>query len=87
MFFFELLQTALSNRDRLSRSPSAEEWEALYEEAERQAVTGILLHCIDRLPAEQRPSQAILFQWIGDGRIIELQNHVVDEHCVDKGVL
>lgn len=82
MLFFELLQITLGNRDRLSRSSSAEEWETLYEEAERQAVTGILLHGVDRLSAEQRPSQAILLQWIGIGHMIERRNMIMNKRCV-----
>lgn len=81
MLFFELLQVSLGNRDRLNRVPTAKEWEEIYEESGRQAVTGILLHGIDRLPAEQRPSQMFLLQWIGDGQIIEQQNRTMDERC------
>lgn len=81
MLFFELLQVALGNRERLSCAPSFEEWLDLYDESERQAVTGILLYGIDKLSAEQRPPQEVLFQWIGVGQIIEQQNHVMDEHC------
>lgn len=81
--FFELLQITLGNRNTLSQSLSAKEWEYLYHEAERQAVTGILLHGMDRLPAEQRPSQMILLQWIGEGQMIEQRNRVMDERCVD----
>lgn len=79
--FFELLQVSLGNRNRLSRAPSEKEWEEIYDESGRQAVTGILLHGIDRLPAEQRPSQAVLLQWIGEGQIIEQQNRLLDERC------
>ena len=79
--FFELLQVALGNRERLSRVPSDKEWEEIYDESGRQAVTGLLLHGIDRLPAEQRPSQALLLQWIGEGQVIEQQNRVLDERC------
>lgn len=68
MLFFELLQIALGNRIRLSRVPTPEDWIGVYDESERQAVTGILLHGIERLPAEQRPSQDILLQWIGVGQ-------------------
>ena len=64
--FFELLQVALGNRDRLSKAPSAEEWEEIYAESERQAVTGILLHGIEKLSAEQRPAKVFLLQWIGE---------------------
>lgn len=82
MLFFELLQVALGNQERLSRIPTAEEWEEIYEESGRQAVTGILLHGIDRLPAEQRPPQIILLQWIGEGQMIEQRNMVMDKRCV-----
>lgn len=78
---FELLQVALGNRERLSSVPSTKEWAEIYGESERQAVTGILLHGIERLPAEQRPSQTILLQWIGIGQIIEQRNRVMDKRC------
>jgi len=64
--FFELLQIALGNRERLCVVPSAEEWEEMYAESEQQSVTGVLLHGIDRLPVEQRPPQVLLLQWIGE---------------------
>ena len=83
MLFFELLQIALGNRIRLSRVPTPEDWIGVYDESERQAVTGILLQGIERLPAEQRPSQEILLQWIGVGQMIEQQNHLMDGRCIE----
>ncbi len=83
MLLFELLQVALGNRERLSYAPSDKEWSDLYDESERQAVTGILLQGIELLPVEQRPSQDILLQWIGVGQMIEQQNRLLDERCVD----
>lgn len=79
--FFELLQIALGNLERLSRVPSAEEWTEIYAESERQAVTGLLLHGIDRLPADQRPPQALILQWIGVGQMIEQRNHLLNGRC------
>lgn len=81
MMFFELLQVALGNRERLSCMPTPVEWLDLYDESERQAVTGILLHGIERLSAEQRPSPEVLLQWIGVGQMIEQQNHQMNECC------
>ena len=52
---FELLQVSLGTRDRLSRVPSDAQWGELLEESLRQAVTGVLLSGIERLPQEQRP--------------------------------
>lgn len=83
MLFFELLQISLGNGGAFSRTPTVKEWEDIYDEAERQAVTGLLLHGIEKLPAEQRPSQEFLLQWIGIGQMIEQQNHLLDERCVD----
>lgn len=82
MLFFELLQVALGNRERLSCTPTSEEWSNLYEEGERQAITGILLSGIDSLPAEQRPTQSILLQWIGVGQLVEQRNRLLDVRCV-----
>lgn len=83
MLFFELLQISLDNGGAFSHTPTVKEWEEMYDEAERQAVTGILLHGIEKLPAEQRPSQVFLLQWIGIGQMIEQQNHLLDERCVE----
>ena len=81
MLFFELLQVALENRERLSKTPSAAEWMEIYVESERQAVTGLLVHGIDRLPAEQRPSKVLLLQWIGVGQMIEQRNRLLNGRC------
>lgn len=71
----------LGRRDSFSHSLTSLEWKNLYNEAERQAVTGIMLHGIDRLPAGQRPSQIFLLQWIGEGQMIVQQNLIMDKRC------
>ncbi|MBR5907057.1 MAG: nucleotidyltransferase family protein [Bacteroidales bacterium] len=81
MLFFELLQITLGNRESLSAVPSAKEWADIYKESQRQAITGILLHGIDKLPLEQRPPQTLLLQWIGVGQIIEQRNKLMDLRC------
>ena len=81
MLFFELLQIALGNRERLSVVPSAEEWTEIYTESERQAVTGILLQGIEKLSAEQRPAKVFLLQWIGVGEIIKQHNSLLNGRC------
>lgn len=69
--FFELLQVALGNRQSLSRVPSQEGWNTLYEESERQAIAGVMLGGLEKLPKEQRPSLDLLLEWIGSEQIIE----------------
>lgn len=86
MTFFELIQVALGNRDRLSVIPSAEEWRSIYAESERQAVTGIILHGIDRLKnlnTDINLNQQMLLQWIGIGQMLEQRNRLMDERCVE----
>lgn len=69
--FFELLQIALGNRDKLSRVPTRKEWTSLYQESEKQSILGIMFDGLERLPDEQRPPQDILLQWIGFVQMIE----------------
>lgn len=81
--FHELLQISLGSRNSFSGVPLAEEWIALYDESEKQSVSGIMLAGIERLPKAQRPPQELLLQWIGVGQMIEQQNKQVNERCVD----
>ena len=62
--FIELMQVSLCTHDMLSKVPSVGDWTAIYQEAQRQCVSSILLDGIERLPIEQRPSQQLLLQWI-----------------------
>ena len=79
--FFELIQVALENREALSTIPSAKEWMEIYAESGRQAITGILLHGVEKMPAGQRPPQPLLLQWIGVGQMIEQRNRLMDSRC------
>ena len=69
--FFELLQVALGPREKLSRIPSAAEWGGMYDEAERQAIVGLQLSGIERLPTEQLPPLDVKLQWIGVAQMDE----------------
>ena len=81
--FIELIQVALGTRERLSRVPSLYEWEAVYEEAEKQAIVGLLLTGLERLPSESLPPLELKLQWIGEVQMIEAQNKEMDERCVE----
>lgn len=63
--FIELLQIALVTRERLSRVPNTTEWVALYQESQRQTVSGLMVEGLERLPKDQLPKQNLLLQWIG----------------------
>ncbi len=88
MLFFELIQVVLGNRERLSSTPTSEEWEYLYDESERQAVTGILLNGIERLKASTDGTHytknlplELLLQWIGIGEQIRQGNLALTKRC------
>ena len=79
--FIELLQLTLGTRESLSRVPSSAEWAAIYDEAERQALAGIMVSGLERLMEVQRPPQDILLQWIGFCQQIESQNVLTTKTC------
>ena len=81
--FPELLQIALGTRDKLSRVPSEQEWNALYDEAERQGVIGVLLGGLERLPEEQLPPLEIKLQWIGEVQMMEAEYKLHCERAVE----
>ena len=54
--------------------PSDAFWGELFEESFRQAITGVLLSGIERLPQEQRPPIDLLLEWIGEVQVTEAIN-------------
>lgn len=79
---FELIQIALGTIKSLTHRPSNEEWLNIYEISKKQAILGILLFAIDKLPKEQRPRQELLRQWIGVGEMIRRQGKAVNKGVV-----
>ena len=81
--FIELLQVALGTREKLSQVPSEAEWNALYEEAGRQAIVGVLFGGLEKLPAEQLPPMPVKMQWIGMVQVIEATYKLHCERAVE----
>lgn len=81
--FFELLQVALGNRDCLSQEYSSADWEQIYNLSKEQAVFGVMLEGIQRLPQNQRPPKLLLLQWVGETNIIQQRNEVMDKAVVE----
>lgn len=79
--FVELLQLSVGTRDTLSRAPASVEWPYLFDEAQRQAVAGIMVCGLEKLPSNQRPPHDVLFQWIGVCQQIEVQNKLTTTAC------
>lgn len=51
--FFELIQVALGNKEKLSSTPSVKDWNALFLESKKQSVVGIAFEGLQKLPQEQ----------------------------------
>lgn len=68
---FELLQIALGNRSSLTNALTEKEWFSLFDEAQKQAIVGVLIDGIEKLSAQQRPPKVILLEWIGMVQMVE----------------
>ena len=80
--FFELLQVSLGRRKFLSRIPTTEEWSALFEVSESQAISGIILNGLVNLPDNQRPPKMVLLQWLGVCQMVRSRNSEMDTAVV-----
>lgn len=89
--FIELVQVALGKRNELSRMPTAVEWEKIFDEAQRQAISGLMIDGLERLPDSYRPPQNLLFECIGTAQIIEQNNRlhrsvlIKTKKCLQEG--
>ena len=83
MMFFELIQVAIGSKEKLSITPSAEEWNNLFIEAQRQSLVGIAFEGVQKLPQEQWPAQMLLLQWIGYNEQIKQRNAYLNDRCVE----
>ena len=64
MLFFELIQVAVGRRERLTMTPSASEWQHLFQLSEQQSIQGICYAAVRRLPRDQWPEEQNLIDWI-----------------------
>lgn len=78
----ELIRVALGKQLKLSHNLSQEEWKELFSETQKQSVVGIAFEGVQKLPKEQWPSQALLFEWIGVTAMIKQRNELLNEHCI-----
>lgn len=91
--FFELIQVAIGRSKTLSRNPSENEWEAIFDLADKQAVAGVAFAALEGLVNHgQKPLTDLLLQWIGLSEQIKNRSDIVNQRCkeleklfVDKG--
>ncbi len=80
--FFELVKVSVGTADALSQIPTEEEWKYLYDEGNKQTLTGVLLEGVKRLPAEQMPPRQMRLNWHTNSEIIAARNRQLDQDTV-----
>ena len=79
---FELIQVALGQRDRLSRTPSEEDWQRLFQMAEEQAITSFLFPALEILnKCGQKTPLELLLEWIGLAEQDRSQNELMNSEA------
>lgn len=83
MLFFELIQVSLGHRERLSMTPSASEWQYLYQLSQQHTLVGICYVGVQRLPVEQRPPAPLLADWQSQAQQVRERNALVSRRSVE----
>lgn len=82
--FLELTRLSCTTKaGKLSRTPSAAEWDDIRQEAFRQTLTGVVFSAVERLPAEQRPPREILLPWYMMKERIAAANRRLNRRAVE----
>ena len=82
--FFDLIRVALNKGDSLQRCPTDEEWAAMLELSQNQAILGVIFHAFDKLTQNnQKPPLEVLFEWIGCTEQIMAQNKIANKRCIE----
>lgn len=62
--FFQLLRQSMGLAGQKDFTATAEDWQRLYEEADRQSLTGVIYGAVAQLPVEQQPPLELSIQWM-----------------------
>lgn len=76
--FFDLIQVAINRREKLSSSPSVQQWETLYQMTKEQTLQGITFSALKKLPIEQLPPAELIGKWYFDAISIEQKNKEIN---------
>ena len=80
--FYELIQVAVGTRNRLSRIPSADEWQAAFAASQKQSLVGICFQGINNLypdnpeMVENMPG-ALKMKWMAFAIDIQRRNSLI----------
>ena len=87
--FFKLIQNAIGTADGFGPVvPSAEEWVAMYKDAQKQTLPGVCFAGVQRI-CSRHPEQAVKLptklkmKWLGAAASIQKRNEIMNRHCVE----
>lgn len=72
---------ALGNRERLTVTLTAKDWELLFDECKKQTLIGIAFAGIEKLPLEQCPSKPLVLRWSANVNKAMYRNDEMNEKC------
>lgn len=72
--FFSLIRQGIGIEEEFPKTPTPEEWAALFHLSTKHAIAGITFRGIESLPKEQRPPKEILLQWYSISEKIKKRN-------------
>ena len=73
--FFELIQIALDQSEKLPHDLSDREWMELFNWSNKQAIAGITFAALDKLDKKgQKPPVPLIYEWFGSTQIIRARN-------------
>ena len=80
--FFELLRVAVGQMDCLSRGPSVEEWNGIYQIAQRHGLVGVCYKGVERLfDFGLRAPQDLSIDWMADAEMIREEQELYENRC------
>lgn len=80
--FFSILQAAIGKSVRLSHSLSDDEWQEMFELAQKQALLGIAFEGVKKLPQEYWPKGSMVLKWTMATEAIKHRNRQTTDVCL-----
>lgn len=78
----EFVRLSIGQQTELSRCPDGQEWERLYDFAQKQMIVGFLLTGIEKLPKEQKPPRLLYMNWYGKAELTQGMNQEMNKMAV-----
>lgn len=77
--FFQLLRQSMGLEEQKDFAATAEDWQWLHEEADRQSLIGVIYGAMIQLPANQQPPVDLLIKWIYQADVINGKNELLNQ--------